>query len=214
MHRARQRTDSRNRKRRHRLAHEAAKLMIEDGIRDYPRARLKAAARLGIRDDASWPHNLEIEQALREYQRLFAGPEQLLELHRRRQAALQAMEFFAAFSPRLVGAVLDGTADSHTAVQIHLHSDDPEALPHMLNEHGIPARSLTRRLRMDHVRSADTQIWRFDAEDLSFEFTVLPCLALRQPPLSPLDERPVQRASATQLRQLLQKTHSGTRTDT
>ena len=64
---------TRTRERRHRLAHEAAKLMAEGGIRDYHQAKLKAAARLGIHDDASLPRNREIEDALREYQRLFGG---------------------------------------------------------------------------------------------------------------------------------------------
>ncbi|HZV38696.1 MAG TPA: hypothetical protein VFF96_08110, partial [Pseudoxanthomonas sp.] len=65
---------TRTRERRHRLAHEAARLMAEGGIRDFHQAKLKAASRLGIFDDASLPRNREIEDALREYQRLFAGP--------------------------------------------------------------------------------------------------------------------------------------------
>src|SRR5690606_6689468 len=62
---------TRTRERRHRLAHEAARLMAEGGMRDYHQAKLKAAQRLGILDDASLPRNREIEAALREYQRLF-----------------------------------------------------------------------------------------------------------------------------------------------
>lgn len=75
MHHARQHADTRTRERRHRLAHEAARLMAEGGIRDFHQAKLKAASRLGIHDDASLPRNREIEDALREYQRLFAGPD-------------------------------------------------------------------------------------------------------------------------------------------
>ena len=67
MHRARQHAETRTRERRHRLAHEAARLMAEGGIRDFHQAKLKAAARLGIHDDASLPRNREIEDALREY---------------------------------------------------------------------------------------------------------------------------------------------------
>lgn len=43
MHRARQHAASQTRERRHRLAHEAARLMAEGGIRDYHQAKLKAA---------------------------------------------------------------------------------------------------------------------------------------------------------------------------
>ena len=37
-------------------------------------------------------------------------------LRARREAALRALEFFATFEPRLVGPVLDGTADAHSPV--------------------------------------------------------------------------------------------------
>ena len=46
-------------------------------------------------------------------------------------------------------------------------------------------------------------VWVFGAEDLAFDITVLPLHALRQAPLSSVDERPMRRASLAQLRQLL-----------
>jgi len=203
MHRARQHAETRTRERRHRLAHEAARLMAEGGIRDFHQAKLKAADRLGIHDDASLPRNREIEDALREYQRLFAGPAHGQGLRQRREAALHALEFLAAFSPRLTGPVLEGTADANAPVQLHLHSDDPEAVARFLEEHRIPAESRMRRLRLDRERTSDFPVWVFSAEDLAFDLTVLPYDALRQAPLSQVDEKPVARASATQLRALL-----------
>src|SRR5690348_748216 len=129
---------TRTRERRHRLAHEAARLMAEGGIRDYHQAKLKAAARLGIADDASLPRNREIEDALREYQRLFQGDTQASGLRQRREAALRALEFFSGFQARLVGAVLDGTADPNAPVTLHLYTDDADAVPRFLTEHFIP----------------------------------------------------------------------------
>lgn len=203
MHRARQHAETRTRERRHRLAHEAARLMAEGGIRDYHQAKLKAADRLGIHDDASLPRNREIEAALREYQRLFQGQDQGEALHERRLAAARAMEFFAPFQPRLVGPVLDGTADSHSPVALHLHADDADAVPRFLDEHGIPAEARGRRLRLDRTRHGDFPVWVFAAEGLTFDLVVLPVQTLRQAPLSGLDERPMARASLGQLRQLI-----------
>lgn len=203
MHHARRHAETRTRERRQRLAHEAARLMAEGGIRDFHQAKLKAASRLGIHDDASLPRNREIEQALREYQRLFFGQTHAAGLRARREAALRALAFFEAFSPRLVGPVLDGTADARSPVHLHLHSDDPEAVARFLEEHRIPAESSTRRLRMDRERVADLPVWMFSAENLSFDLTVLPHNALRQAPLSNIDEKPLNRASAAQLRQSL-----------
>ena len=203
MHRARQHAETRTRERRRRLAHEAARLMAESGIRDYHQAKLKAADRLGIHDDASLPRNREIEDALREYQRLFLGDAQAAGLRQRREAALRALEFFSGFEPRLVGPVLDGTADQYAPVALHLHTDDADAVARHFEQHGIPAESRSRRLRLDRERLYDAPVWLFSAEDLTFDLTVLPHDALRQAPLSPVDEKPMKRASAAQLRQLL-----------
>ena len=203
MHHARQHAETRTRERRRRLANEAARLMAEGGIRDFHQAKLKAADRLGIHDDASLPRNREIEDALREYQRLFQGDSQARDLRQRREAALRALEFFAGFDPRLVGPVLEGTADQHAPVALQLYSDDPDAVAHFLDQHGIPAEARSRRVRLDRERAVDASVWVFSAEDLSFDLTVLPHAALRQAPLSGIDEKPMRRASAAQLRQML-----------
>jgi len=203
MHRTRANTGSQGRERRLRLAHEAARLMAESGIQDFHQAKRKAAQRLGIHDELSLPRNVEIEAALREHQRLFAGPGHAATLQRQRRAALHALEFLQAFSPRLVGPVLDGTADSHSPVQLQVHDDDPDAVQRFFEEHGIPADARARRLRMDRGRTRDVLVWQFSAEDLVFEVTVLPYDALRQAPLSAVDDKPMRRASAAQVRQLL-----------
>lgn len=199
---AQQHAQSRTRERRHRLAHEAARLMAESGIRDFHQAKLKAAERLGIFDDASLPRNREIEDALREYQRLFQRDSEGM-LRGRREAALRAMEFFAEFRPRLVGTVLEGTADERSAVTLHLHTDDADAVARFLDQHRIPADSRSRRLRLDRERDGDFPVWLFGAEDLTFDLTVLPLDVLRQAPLASVDEKPMRRASRTQLAQLL-----------
>ena len=203
MHRARQHAETRTFERRTRLAQEAARLMAEGGIRDFHQAKLKAAARLGIHDDASLPRNREIEDALREYQRIFLGQGQARALRQRREAAARALEFLAPFEPRLVGPVLDGTADATSAVLLHAYTDDADAVARFLDEHGIPAEPRERQLRLDRERRAELPVWVFGAEDLAFDITVLPLHALRQAPLSSVDERPMRRASLAQLRQLL-----------
>lgn len=202
---AHQQLQVRQLERRRLLAHEAAKLMAEGGFNDFHQAKRKAAERLGITDDASLPRNREIEDALREYQRLFhPGQDEAQRL--RREAALRALDFFSEFEPRLVGPVLEGTADARSPVMLHLYTDDPDAAPHFLERHGIPAETRTRRLRLDRQRSGDFPVWLFSAEDLAFDLTVLPRDVLRQAPLSNLEEKPMKRASAQQLRQLLGET--------
>lgn len=203
MHRARQHAETRNRQRRHRLAHEAARLMAESGIHDFHQAKLKAASRLGIHDDASLPRNSEIEEALREYQRLFVGSRQVDAVRSRREAAVRAMAFLDRFAPRLVGPVFDGTADEHAPVTLHLHTDDPDALVRFMDEHGIPAESRMRRVRLDRRRAVDVEVWIFAADELMFELVVLPGASLRQAPLSAVDDKPSRRGSRAQIEKLL-----------
>ncbi|MGO3127726.1 MAG: hypothetical protein ACTIJY_06615 [Luteimonas sp.] len=208
MHHARQHADTRTRERRHRVAHEAARMMAEGGIRDFHQAKRKAASRLGIHDDASLPRNREIEDALREHQRLFASGRQADALRTRREAAMHALDFFERFAPRLVGPVLDGTADAHSPVMLLLHTDDAGAVARFLDDHDIPAESRMRRLRLDRHRSGDFDVWVFSAGDLGFDLTVVPETVLRQAPLSAVDEQPMRRASRAQLECLIALEHA------
>jgi hypothetical protein len=196
-------SETRTRERRQRLAIEAARLISEGGIRDFHLAKRKAAHRLGIHDDASLPRNSEIQDALRDYQRLFLAQSQPQLLRERREAAARALTFFAEFEPRLVGAVLEGTADAHTAVCLHLYTDEPERISRFLVEHGIPAESSSRRVRLDRDRAIEATVWLFAADGLPFDLTVLPRDALRQAPLDRSGEKPMRRASLSMLQELL-----------
>ncbi len=186
-----------------RVAQEAARLMSEHGIRDFHHAKLKAAERLGVLDAQALPRNNEVEQALREHQRIFHADSQPQLLRARREAAVEAMRFLADYQPRLVGAVLEGTADAHSAVCLHVFSDEAEAVARFLREHGIPAESQSRRLRLSREEQAEYPVLLFAADDLPFDITVLPLDALRQAPLDRIDEKPMRRASLSMVETLL-----------
>ncbi|GAA0718798.1 hypothetical protein [Dokdonella soli] len=189
---------------RRRVAVEAARLMTEGGLRDYRQAKLKAAERLGIFDELSLPKNSEIEEALREHQRLFRGDDQTRTLRRLREVAREAMRFFSDHEPRLVGAVLEGTADAHSAVCLHLYSDQPNNVIAHLREHGIPYEEQTRRLRVDRASARDFPVLLFSADDAAIDITLLPYDLLRQAPLDRISEKPMQRASLGALEILLE----------
>ena len=186
-----------------RVAQEAARLMTEHGIRDFHHAKLKAAERLGILDTQALPRNLEIERALREHQRLFLADSQPQLLRQRREAAAEAMRFLSAFEPRLVGAVLEGTADAHSAVCLHVFSDDADGVELFLREQGVPVETQTRRLRHSRDHQPEYPVLLFAADNLPFDLTVLPRDALRQAPLDRMDDRPMRRASLAQVEMLL-----------
>jgi len=188
---------------RRRIALEAARLMSENGIRDFHFAKRKAAERLNVRDEAQMPKNSEIEAALREHQRLFQADAQPQRLRELREAAREAMRFFARFDPRLVGAVLEGTADEHSAICLHLFAESPEEVIVFLREHGVVYTEQSRRLRMARDRYEEMPVLMLAREPAPFDLTVFPRDAIRQAPLDRIDERPQRRASLAALEALL-----------
>ncbi|HEY6940343.1 hypothetical protein [Dokdonella sp.] len=188
---------------RRRVALEAARLISETGLRDYRQAKEKAAARLGIFDEACLPKNSEIEAALREHQRLFRADDQPRTLRERREAAREAMQFFARFEPRLVGAVLEGTADEHSAVCLHLYTDQPNAVIDLLQERRIAYDERSRRIRLDRDTAREYPALTFNAGDASIDLTVLPYDLLRQAPLDRVSEKPMRRATLAMVEALL-----------
>jgi len=178
-------------------------LMSEHGIRDFHHAKVKAAERLGILDAQALPRNNEIEDALREHQRIFHAESQPQLLQERREAAVEAMRFLDRFDPRLVGAVLEGTADAHSAVCLHVFSDTAESVVLFLQERGVPITQQTRRLRTTRDEQEEYPVLLFAADGLPFDITVLPRDALKQAPLDRVDEKPMRRASLAAVEELV-----------
>ncbi len=184
------------------LADAAARLMYEHGIEDFGLAKRKAAERLGLTDRGSLPRNAEIEAALLERQRLFGGSRHTDALLRLRRAARNAMVMFAEFEPRLAGPVLAGTASENADVEIHLFADSPEQVSFQLMRDDIPHELSERRLRRDDDY-VNYPTYRFVAGDTPIEATVFPLIGLRQAPRSPVDGRPMRRASLREVELLL-----------
>lgn len=188
---------------RQRLAQEAARLMAEEGVQDFYAAKRKAAERLGAPHTQNMPRNKEIEEALQDYQRLFLGSEGEERLRRLREAAIQAMHFFASFEPRLAGSVLAGTAGAHSDVNLHLFADTPEEVSLFLMGAGVPFEAGMRRMRLNRETSGDIPSVRFLAGEQPIEALIFPANGIRQAPLSPVDGRPMERASLARVEELL-----------
>ena len=187
------------------LAQEAARIMAEHGIRDFLIAKRKAAERFGVSDGAAiLPKNSEIEEALAAYQRLFGGASHLQALHAQRSAALSAMRYLQEFEPRLVGAVLSGTATEHSDVQLHLFADRAESVTLKLIDQGIPHEVTERRVKLNPERVRAFPGVRFEIDAQPIEATVFPPDAIRQAPVSPVDGRPMRRANALEVAALLE----------
>ena len=185
------------------LAQEAARIMVEHGIEDYGLAKRKAAQRFAVADGAALPKNSEVEAALLQHQRLFGGDAHAESLQAQRRAALAAMRRLREFEPRLVGAVLSGTATRHSPVQLHLFADCAETVAMKLIDAGIAHEVTEKRVRMDPARVRAYPGLRFQIGDQPIEVTVFPEDGIRQAPFSPVDGRPMRRASAPAVEAML-----------
>lgn len=185
------------------IAQTAARLMSESGIRDFAMAKRKAAQAHGVEHSRNLPGNEEIETALFEYQRLFLGDSQTGLLQQLRKTALKAMAMLEEFQPCLVGPILNGSADENTPVYLHLFADTAEQVLLFLLERQIPYEQGERSVRLANGQSRDYPKFCFVAGDTPIELTVFPHDSPRQPPLSPVDGKPMKRATRRQLEAIL-----------
>jgi hypothetical protein len=185
------------------VAEEAARIMREQGIADFLLAKRKAADRLGVMDASILPRNTEVEAALVAHQRLFGRDRHASDLATLRRAALEAMRLMADFHPRLVGPVLTGTASPHSEINLHVFTESPEAVSLELDERGIPHEVVERRLRFERDRTVSYPALRFVAGRQTVDAVVFPLDGIRQAPSSPVDGKPMRRASAAEVEALL-----------
>jgi hypothetical protein len=185
------------------VAEEAARIMREQGVDDFLLAKRKAAERLGVTDASILPRNTEIEAAKVAHQRLFASERHDADLASLRRAAVEAMRLMSDFQPRLVGPVLTGTASAHSEINLHLFSETPEAVSIRLEERGVPHEVLERRVRYERDRIVNYPVVRFVAGRQIVDAVVFPVDGIRQAPPSPVDGKPMRRASVADVEALL-----------
>ncbi|HMM45356.1 MAG TPA: hypothetical protein PKE41_06960 [Candidatus Macondimonas sp.] len=188
---------------RERIVQTAARIMAEEGVKDYFSAKQKAADRLGVaRNSPNLPRNAEIEAALAAYQRLFRADTQPAQLRRMREIACEAMRFFRPFHPRLVGPVLSGVADGHSEITLHLFAESLEQVALHLDDAGIPHHLEERRFRMG-TRERPFPLLRFLVDGTPIAAVVFDMAAIRQAPVSQATGRPMERASLARVQDLL-----------
>ncbi len=185
------------------VAQEAARIIVNHGVRDYGAAKIKAAERLGLNTRGSLPGNTEIERAIAEHHQLFGGESHAQLLRSMRESALSAMEALSRFTPRLVGPVLSGTADESSVVNLHVFADSAEAVAMQLGDLDILYRPYERRLKIRHGQTDTFAGFEFRHKKADVQATVFPIDGIRQAPLSPIDRKPMDRADVARIRNLM-----------
>ena len=186
------------------VAQEAARIIVNHGVRDYRVAKQKAVERLGVNGRGSLPGNTEIEAAVAEHLQIFGGDSHQDLLRLMRTAALAAMELLTEFLPRLVGPVLVGTADENSAVNLHVFADSPEMVAMEIGDMGIQFRSYERRLKSRRGQIEMYAGFEFSYRNETIQATVFTVDGIRQAPMSPIDGKPMKRVDSDAVQALLE----------
>ena len=183
---------------------QAARIIVDHGVRDYRVAKQKAAERLGVSARGTLPGNSEIEAAVAEHLELFGGEDHFDRLRLMRVAALSAMEMLAEFTPRLVGPVLAGTADENSVVNLHVFADSPEVVAFQLERIGVRYRAFERRLKTRRDQITAYAGFEFHHNHSPIQATVFPVDGIRQAPMSPVTGKPMKRVDANAVQEMLE----------
>jgi hypothetical protein len=195
------------------IAAEAARLMYEEGVKQYFTAKRLASKRIFGRVGGrrmryrpqDLPSNGEIRDALLVLAEYAEGAGRTRRLFAMRVVALRAMRALEGFEPRLIGSVSTGHIRRGSDVDLHVFTDDEDAL-------------------IDHLRALD---WKWETERVTIlkggeireflhvhvrdvfelELTVYERRELRFRPRSSTDGKPIVRVKPGALEALLAAEH-------
>lgn len=184
------------------VAAEAARILATEGQRSYRVAKEKAAQRKGLSPRVALPSNAEVEEALKSWQQLYGGDTHARHLRAMRAAAVDAMKFFSRFRPKLAGPVLEGTADRHSRISLHLFCDEADEVHQFLLAQSLPFTQENRRIRWHDGNYRDLDILVLQAGGNTFELLLMAGPGARQAPPSPIDGRSQRRAGIGEVARL------------
>jgi hypothetical protein len=188
------------------IAREAARIIYEEGIKEYRDAKRKAAKSFGPEKSLSLgshlPSNAEIHEELSRLIRMNEGDVQPERLLRMRLQALSWLELLAPFRPYLVGSVLTGTVTERSDIDLHLFADSAEELELFLDEREILYEVETVSIRQGS-EFRDYHHLYLDDDGTVVECTVYDSSERHQRPKSSITGRPMERADAKKLREMI-----------
>ena len=119
------------------IANRAAEIIMEEGITDYHFAKKKASKYLGYQSSDFLPSNDEIDNALKEYQKIYQADIDASLVDKIKSEALMIMQLFKNFNPHLVGQLIDGLIPKYPVLQINLYTDNMKEIEYLLLNNNI-----------------------------------------------------------------------------
>jgi hypothetical protein len=190
---------------RRRIAHLAARIMVEDGIENYALAKKKAARQAGVADTRHLPGNNEIDDALKNYQQTFHADDLRDRLQELREKAVRAMQELAEFNPHLCGSVLSGSAGKYADINLQLFTDDAKAVELFLIGRDVDYKPGQTSLYSGEARIT-VPVFTMNDEGTDIEIAVLSPRDARVPLKTSLAGEAIERAKLAAVEELLAET--------
>lgn len=184
------------------IRYEAARIMADEGVRDYRKAKRKACLRLGVSKHHSVPTNLEVEDALAEQISIFVNESTRVRQICYLETALSVMDLLPGYKPKLTGAALTGVITESRPVEVHIFPSTFEEVCTILDEKDFYYRQIEKRKRFAGKRFENIQGFELILDDVDVElFCFMP--GSPYPPLNPTTGKPVRGASRKKVKRML-----------
>jgi predicted nucleotidyltransferase len=195
------------------IAAEAARLMYEEGVKQYFTAKRMAAKRLlgrvaGQRlrfRPSDLPSNGEIRDALLALADLAEGSGRKRRLFAMRTIALEAMRAIAPFEPRLIGSVSTGHIRRGSDIDIQVFTLDYDALERHMK--GLGWTFASERVTIRKFGEIREYLHYHVVDMVPIELTVYEPRELRFRPKSSTDGKPIVRMRASAVEAMMAHDH-------
>ncbi len=177
----------------------AARIIHEDGIRDYHKAKLRACESLHLKSNTFLPTNEEIEFALQKRLQLFEPSTCGQSNNAQMGSAIDMLEILSDFQPRVTGNLINGIALEKLPIEIHVFSKSVELVTDELNWRGISNFVIEKRYRYSNNKYANVPLIICQLDQRDIEISVFNERELHRSPICPTNGKIYKRLSLKQL---------------
>lgn len=178
--------------------------MAETQLLDYQLAKRKALVQLGLPSASMLPSHLDVELELKRWLEVFPEADYAAFVAETRRELSNALDFFAAYQPAVVGSLVRGAFILGDVVRLHLFADFAEEVMMLADGAGIPYELHEVALALSAGgRSELFSQLRLQAGNAEIWATIFPLDAQRSAPISTVTKRPSKRYSGQALRDRL-----------
>tara|TARA_Y100000022_G_scaffold179715_1_gene171182 strand:+ start:274 stop:870 length:597 start_codon:yes stop_codon:yes gene_type:complete len=114
------------------IANLAARMIMEEGVKDYFFAKKKAARSLGFNEEVNLPTNMQIDKAIEEFHKIFNQDIGNDFLEHFKTQALNVMDMFKNFRPHLMNKLSEGIIPKFPEIKINLFADNLKDIEYIL----------------------------------------------------------------------------------